>query len=304
MKFVKFLKEKKLFLIITLIVVIVGIAFAFFAVRGGGFLAELPSNLSNVGFRSKNYQDKSLNSRFSPEVAVDKNANPLPTETSSDSGEFPESKIIKKANVSLTVEQSMFLKTFNELQSLSKTFGGYVKNSSYNEYKTKMNGSMDLMIPSDKLSDFLNSMNKFGKVSRMNVSSEDVSGQYVDLSSRLNVLTSQRDLLLSWLNKAKNIGEMIQIRSQLEQVETQIETTKGRMKYINFHSSYSEVYIDINQNENSPSILKTYLSNLMKRAGTGVIYSFGFLLILLAWLIPYLIIVFIIYLAWKRRKNE
>ena len=311
MNFMKFLKERKVFLILTLAVVIIGIVFVSFLMRNGGFFASLPSQNEgvNTSIESPGSPGRSLSPKTSaPDYQYNVNDEEkgyyAPAPVSSTGSESFESKIIKRANASITVKQNEFLKAFNGIQSLSKTYEGYVKNSSYHTFKNEVNGTIDVMVPTNKLDDFLNELNKFGKVNSINVSSDDVSGEYVDLSSRLNVLSSQRDLLLSWLNKTKNIGEMLQIRSQLEQVETQIETIKGRMKYIDFHSSYAEVYIDINRNENPPSLIGSYFNNLLRRAGSGVAYSFGFLLILIAWLIPYLLIVFIVYLVWKKRRKE
>jgi hypothetical protein len=306
MNFAKFLKEKKAILVVlTIVVIIFGAIFGLFVMKGGEFTVEAPSYTdSSSNIVQKGSNTPRLLPGQSPGENVNEDTNPVPPETFQENNGNFESKIIKRANVSINVSQEKFLDTFNEIQVFAKTSGGYVKSSSYSSYKDKMSGVIDLMVPSDKLEDFLNSVKKFGRIESMNISSEDVSGEYVDLNSRLNVLKSQEDLLLSWLSRAKNISEMLQIRTQLEQVQTQIETIKGRMKYINFHTSYSEVYINLNHESNSPSMLGSYFNGLMKRAGMGIVYSFGFLLILLAWLIPYLIIVFIVYLIWKKRKES
>ncbi len=159
------------------------------------------------------------------------------------------------------------------------------------------------MVPRDKFDVFLNSLERFGKIENISVSSEGVSGECVDLESRLKVLDTKKALLLLWMDKVKTISDMLNIRSQLQNMETQIETIKGRMKYIDFYSSYSEVYINLNRSCRL-SFISSYLSDIFNRAGRGIVYSFGFFVLLIAYLTPYIILLIIIYLVWKRKHAK
>ncbi len=295
MGFIHFIREKKVILI-GLTSVLIVISLILYVLIGGRYgIRDMGNKASPIATMPDYPQSKKVTDNGGVSYS--------PSAENDDIGAEFSKKIIKRGNVSIDVGQSDFLKSFSGIQALAKSFGGYVKDASYTTLKNNYSGSISVMVPQDKFDVFLNSLERFGKIENISVSAEDVSGEYVDLESRLKVLETQRTLLLSWLDEAKTISDMLNIRSQLQNVETQIETIKGRMKYIDFHSSYSEVYINLNR-ARQISFISSYLSDMLNRAGRGIVYSFGFFILLIAYLTPYIILLIVIYLVWKRKHAK
>ncbi len=163
-----------------------------------------------------------------------------------------------------------------------------------------------MLVPSEKLNEFVTFLKTIGKTESFRLSSEDKSTEYFDLEGRLKILKSQRDLLLSWLNKTKTIDDMLSIRHELENIEEEIEEIGSRLKYIEFHTKYSDVRIVLNKDSLSGkepyviSFFKDYANKIL----LSLFYSFMWLLIILMWVIPYGAIAYIAYLIFRKKMKN
>jgi hypothetical protein len=206
-------------------------------------------------------------------------------------------KILKHGFVAMNVQKGDFFKSWNDIIAFTKSMNGKVTNSNYSKEGEYYSGTITVIIPSDQFDNFLKKLSDFGKIDSLNVSSEDRTGEYVDLNSRLKVLESQRDLLLSWLKDAKSVSDMLKIRNELSSVEQQIETIKGRINYISFHTDFSDLHITLSENpqhheNNETENLFKHYWNLIVEA---FIYSIAGILIIVVFLLPWLLLGFGIY---------
>ncbi len=238
--------------------------------------------------------------KFNP-VVQDK-GNELSNETFEPNAE----KVIRRAEISIKIEKESFMSVFDKINSSAKLFAGYIKDANYSENKNGTTGYITVLVPSDKLNEFVQYLKTIGKTESFRLSSEDKSGEYFDLEGRLKILKSQRDLLISWLSKAKSVNDMLNIRRNLEDVEEEIEQIEGRIKYIDFHTKYSEVYIILNKNSspgaNSPII--RLLKESANRILNSLLYSLVWLIIILMWIIPYGLIAYLVYVIFRKKiKN-
>jgi len=106
-----------------------------------------------------------------------------------------------------------------KIVALTNSYSGNIANSSYYKESDFYFGSITVVIPSERFDEFVTTLQKYGKVESLNVSTDDVTSEYVDSTAKLKVLESQRDLLESWLKNAKNVDEMIKLRDEIAQVE-------------------------------------------------------------------------------------
>ncbi len=236
-----------------------------------------------------------------------KSLNPISkTSISNNALDTQDSKILHHAKVSINIEKESFMSVFNEINASAKSMGGYIKDANYTENRSTTVGYVTVLIPTEELDNFIQYIKSIGKTESFQLATEDRSSEYFDLQGRLKILESQRSLLISWLNKAKTVNEMLNIRRELEKVEEEIEKTEGKIKYLDFHTKYSDVFIQLKKatpNPNNSPILN-FLKNSFEKAINGLLYSFVWIVILLIWFVPYGIVIYIIYLVVKRKHEK
>jgi len=97
----------------------------------------------------------------------------------------------------------------------------------------------------DQVITSLRSANGVKKVQRESVTSQDVTDEYVDLQSRLKSLNASHDRLLALIAQATNINDIVTLDDHLSGIETQIDQTTGRMKYIDQKTSFSRIVVTL-----------------------------------------------------------
>jgi len=304
-KFINFLKTNKLFLVLLIVVLCIGVVGGYFILSNIGGFFYLPGNMPLLTeFREKGEGFSGVVEEKVPE-GIDS------TLTSVDENSYQEEnfglKIIKNGAVELVVEKGKFMDIWNKITFTVKSFSGFVSNSNFYKQNNRYFGNIVVLVPSKDFDNFIDKISDFGEVENISVNSKDLSGEYVDLSSRLKVLESQRDLLLSWLSDAKEIKDMLSIRSELDKIETEIEKIKGRMNYISFHTDFSQITISIREKSEKPGVVPPIIRRILdalNRALNGFVMSIFAIIIVLAWLTPWLILIYIIYLIYRRRKEN
>lgn len=160
-------------------------------------------------------------------------------------------KLIKTVN--LTVETQEFDKLLETVENKTAEYGGYVEQlytyngSVYSSYRSNKNANLTLRIPKEKLDDFLSEVGQISNITSRNESVEDVTLTYVDMESHKKVLLAEEERLLSFLEQAATIEEIITIESRLSDVRYKIESMESQLRTYDNKIDYSTVYLDINE---------------------------------------------------------
>ena len=263
--------------------------------------ALIPENTNTL----KEWSDNAVSS-VSLETRNPKGAYKSGSPTETQDGPELGLKIEKHGFVSIAVEKGHFMDSWNNITSFAETIGGKVVDSNYSKNREFYNGTITVMIPSNQFDSFINKISDFGKVKNLDIKSEDRTGEYVDLNSRLKVLEAQRDLLLGWLKNAKSVSDMLKIRSELSSVEQQLETIKGRLNYIAFHVDFSDVRITLTENPHivSTSPIINEFKHYLNVTILAFLYSVMGMLIILVFILPWLLLGFGIYKIFIRKRNR
>jgi Domain of unknown function (DUF4349) len=149
-------------------------------------------------------------------------------------------KIIKTAT--LNVEVKDYTK-FNQLvHSSASRFGGYIADELQSETEYKIENTIVMKVPVDQFQsavDFLTSGD--GKINEKKISSEDVTTQFVDTKSRLEAKKQVRLRYLDLLKQAKNMEEILQVQSEINDIQEEIESAAGRINYLSNASAMSTI---------------------------------------------------------------
>ncbi|MDG9928480.1 MULTISPECIES: DUF4349 domain-containing protein [unclassified Pseudomonas] len=130
----------------------------------------------------------------------------------------------------LSVEVADVDKTVAELNARIVALGGYVEEKS--DYRG-LNYNLVYRVP-DKLFDgTVSEIEQSGKVLSRSVKGKDVTEQYVDLDTRLKTNLALRDRFRDLLGKARDVKDILQIETELNRVQTEIDAMEARMRILN-----------------------------------------------------------------------
>jgi hypothetical protein len=164
-----------------------------------------------------------------------------------------ERMVIKNANLSIVVGDP--LKTLDEISAMANDMGGFVVSS--NVWQTTLNngakvphGSINIRIPAEKFDEALDTIKAgAGEINSENVSGEDVTGDYTDLSSQLRNWEAAEAQLQEIMDNSKDTEDVLSVYNELARVRENIEVIKGRMKYYEQSAAMSLISVDVSGDE-------------------------------------------------------
>lgn len=157
-------------------------------------------------------------------------------------------KVISNASVQVEVERGKFQDAFDRAVLLADRYGGYVissESSAAGEDDVLRSGTVAIRIPSQSFVQALAAAGNLGKLRSRQVSSQDVTEEFVDLEARLRNAEAQERALQELLAQAKTVDEILQVRQHLSAVRGEIEQLKGRLRYLEEHTSFSTITISL-----------------------------------------------------------
>lgn len=170
-----------------------------------------------------------------------------PTETSK--LEVPSQMVIYQADLQLRVKK--FEKTVQILEGKVEKYGGYIAESNVNkEGKEQMSGSIKVRIPQKHFQAFLHEAEgQAAEVIQRNIKGQDVTEEYVDLSSRLKSKQVVEERLTTFMKGAAKTEDLLKISADLAAVQEEIETIEGKMKFLENQTSLSTINITLYENK-------------------------------------------------------
>ncbi|HJA93155.1 MAG TPA: DUF4349 domain-containing protein [Candidatus Eisenbergiella merdipullorum] len=158
-------------------------------------------------------------------------------------------KLIK--NVTMTVETEDYSGLVSSVQNRVEELGGYTER--YDAYNENSIGSrsayMTLRIPADRLDEFIRQVEEISNIVSRQETVEDVTLSYVDLESRKRMYEEEEDRLLSLMEQAETLDEIIALESRLTEVRYQLESMESQLRTMDDQVSYSTVYLSIDEVE-------------------------------------------------------
>lgn len=197
--------------------------------------------------------------------------------------------------------------------------GGYAESRNiYNgsQYSGRRYRSAELTvrIPADKLDTFVEHMSENTNITSNKETADDITLSYVATQSRITALETEEQRLLELLAQAKDMSDLLQIEGRLTQVRTELEQVKSQLMVYDNQVSYGTVYLTIN--EVTEYTVTEEPETVWERIGTGFMQSlkdlgsfFTELFVFVVVAIPYLVILGVVVTAvillilWRRKKH-
>lgn len=172
--------------------------------------------------------------------------------------------IIRTGTMNLEIETYSEAET--KINDLVKNLNGYISGSSSSlNAAGKKQGTMTIKVPAEKFDELIARLAEIGTISSQNITSSDVTEEYIDLAARLKTERELEQRLITLLDtKAGSLSDIIEIESKLATVRQKIESVEGRMKFLRSQASFSTLTVSIFE----PSLLET-------SSGGGFFYEIG-----------------------------
>lgn len=162
--------------------------------------------------------------------------------------------------------------------------------------------SLALRVPAAKLEGTLDGFTKLGTVQTVEVRSDDVTSQRVDLDARINALQTSVDRLLGIMRDAKDPEALITAENALSQRQADLDSLRAQRTQLGDQIDYSTVNLDITAEQiGGPAPQYQGFWGQVERgwhglvsAATGFVMLFG---LLLPWLAVFVTAAVIVYVA-------
>ena len=248
--------------------------------------------------------------RSAPLAAAQTDVAPVATgnELAKSQQAFPR-MIVRTANVRIIVADTS--KAVDAITSSVEALGGYVAGSRIWRDGELLRATLTLRVPTDKLTPTLTSIRGIAKrVDNETISSDDVSQEYVDLESQLRNLEATeielRELMTTIRKNARKAEEVLQMHQQITSIRSQIEQTKGRMRYLGQVAAMSTVSLEVVPDFIAQPVVEPGWQPvvIMKDASRALIGVLQAIVTALIWVVIYVlpivgILMLVASIAWK-----
>ncbi|MCL1987297.1 MAG: DUF4349 domain-containing protein [Firmicutes bacterium] len=151
--------------------------------------------------------------------------------------------VVRTANMSL--ETNTFVQTVANIEQLVELYDGFVETSSRNlvvqEEQEFWNANFVLRVPIENFDNVNNQLRAIGEVTNFTTFSEDVTSQFRDLETRMQIHREEERRLLLMISNATTVSDVITLQSRLSSLQLTMERTNRRMTEIDHLASFSTI---------------------------------------------------------------
>ncbi|RKR10274.1 uncharacterized protein DUF4349 [Flavobacterium sp. 90] len=214
-------------------------------------------------------------------------------------------KIIKEAF--LKFETNDLEETYNQIKTAIAANKASIQNDSQEKDYGTITRRLTIRIPSQNFDVFLESISKgVSYFDEKNISSQNVTEQYIDLTSRLQTKRKLEARYIEILQKASKVSEILEIEKQISEIREEIEAKEGQLKYLESRVSESTVTIEFYKTIAQKEGVKiSYGSKIWNSIQSGFFSLSDFLLSLISvwpFIILFCVLAYFIRKRFKRKK--
>ena len=146
-----------------------------------------------------------------------------------------------------------------------------------------------------------------GHVNSKSQDAEDLTRQYSETASKIASLKTQESRLLTFMEQAKDISEMLEIEDRLADVRYEIETLLNQNNDIDLRVQYSTLTLTVNEVVDYDTTGMSFGQRVVRafsNSTSGFVHVVQGIIILVILLLPYLIIAAIVGIILVATKGK
>ncbi|MFQ5947783.1 MAG: DUF4349 domain-containing protein [Acidimicrobiia bacterium] len=217
----------------------------------------------------------------------------------------PDVRVIRDAYLQVRIEEGGFDQAWNELRIIALDSGGYISNASTGIDERGEDryvfGTATLRIPEDRFDSVLDRLNGLGERLSLEISSQDVTEEFVDLEARLRHWRAVEEFHLGLLEEAKTVEEALRVQNQLQDVQLAIEQIEGRLRYLESRTSFATITVFATEAPAPPPPVseRSEIAKALSDARQVLLSAVGFVIVAAATIVPFGILAMAAYLVWR-----
>jgi hypothetical protein len=159
--------------------------------------------------------------------------------------DFTSRLIVRTGQASIEVDS---LETaMAELRRVAQRVGGFVADASVQSGRNQLRtATLQLKVPASRFDDLTQGLEPLGKLQFVNVSAEDVSEEFVDLTARVANGHRLEDRLVELLRtRTGKLQDVLSVERELARVREEIERMEGRMRFLKNSAQLSTLSVNL-----------------------------------------------------------
>lgn len=162
--------------------------------------------------------------------------------------------IIRNADMSIIASDTEAALT--QIAEMANNGGGWVVSSNvYQSTETSKTGYIQIRVPAEGFQSVLDAIAGLAvEVTNLSTSGQDVTEEYVDLSSQLTNLEATAARVRAFLDDATRVEDALAVNAELSRLEGEIAVIKGRMQFLSQSAAFSAITVNVTPDELSEPI--------------------------------------------------
>lgn len=213
-------------------------------------------------------------------------------------------KIIK--NGEMRIQVGDIKKAQEQINSILKNNKAYIQKEEFQNNDTEENIDLTIRVPHQNFDALVNSFSDgFDSVLAKNISSNDVTEEYTDVSIKLAnkkiYLEKYRDMLKS----AKTTKDILEIQENIRELEDEIDVSEGRLRFIDDRVNYSTLNLNLYKEKiRSSTTSKIGFGSRFGDSVTEGWNSFVAFLLGIISLWPFFLLIPVVVFLWRKWRNR
>jgi hypothetical protein len=145
------------------------------------------------------------------------------------------------------IEVDSLERSMAELRRIVQRVGGFVADASVQSGRNQLrSATLQLKVPASRFDDLTEGLEPLGRLQFVNVSAEDVSEEFVDLTARVANGHRLEDRLVELLRtRTGKLQDVLTVERELARVREEIERMEGRMRFLKNSAQLSTLSVNL-----------------------------------------------------------
>lgn len=210
-------------------------------------------------------------------------------------GETIERKVIRQGDI--TFETRDADRTRADIRRAVGHMGGFLSGDNAYASGDQIEYRLDVRIPAERFDSLLLLISeKAGRIESRNISSQDVTSEFIDVLARIRTKKELEQRYLQLLAKASTVEEILSIERELGTLRSDIESIEGRMKYLSDQVAMSTLTVTFHEKASSGSDFGHGFAEALRNGWANIL---SFILDIVGYW-PFLLIGTVTFLGYRR----